>query len=364
MKQRQKLHQIRGRFLFSWRDSAVTLEILLAAYGVCSLLRNFGESSSYASLLFLLAVFLVARYTEGYFYGIAASLVGVLSVNYVFIYPYYSFNFTLAGYPMTMLCMLAVSLTTSALITRIKQSDQLKLAAEKEKMRGNLLRAVSHDLRTPLTSILGATSAVAENDLTLTHEERVRLLRGAQDDIEWLIRMVENLLAVTRIDADSPAQVIKTPEAAEEIVSETVAKFKKRFPGFSVSVRVPDALLMIQMDDMLIEQVLINLMENVVLHGETADRVELTVSRSGKCAVFEVRDNGVGIPPDKLPKILEGSMISAEEKQGDSKRNMGIGLSVCNAIVRAHGGSMFAENAPEGGAVIGFRLAIQEGEDG
>ena len=364
MSQRPKWKKIHCRPALTWKDVGLTVGILVAAYGVCVLLRNIDAESSYASLLYLLAVFLVARYTEGYLYGVVASLTGVLAVNYVFTYPYYRFNFTLAGYPLTMLCMLAVSLTTSALTTRIKQGDQLKLTAEKEKMRGNLLRAVSHDLRTPLTSILGATSAVAENDLTLTHEERVRLLRGAQDDIQWLIRMVENLLAVTRIDADRPAQVIKTPEAAEEIISETVAKFKKRFPDFAVSVRVPDALLMIPMDAMLIEQVLINLMENAVLHGETANKIELTVTRAGKRALFEVRDNGVGIPAEKLLHILEGSMMSADERQGDSKRNMGIGLSVCNAIVRAHGGAMYAKNAPEGGAVFWFELDVQEEKHG
>ena len=113
-------------------------------------------------------MFLISRFTGGYFYGIFAALVSVLAVNFLFTFPYFAFNFTIAGYPLTMLCMLAVSVITSAMTTQIKRQGDLRIEAEREKTRSNLLRAVSHDLRTPLTSILGASSAIADNDTVLT----------------------------------------------------------------------------------------------------------------------------------------------------------------------------------------------------
>ncbi|MEA4912052.1 MAG: DUF4118 domain-containing protein [Oscillospiraceae bacterium] len=341
-------------------DALKTAGLLLCAYGLCELLRNgAADASNYASLVFVLAVFLSARFTRGYWCGIAASVIGVLMVNFVFTYPYYRFNFTLTGYPLTILCMLAVSITTSALMTRTKQSEELRLEAEKEKMRGNLLRAVSHDLRTPLTSILGAASAVIENDAALTSEQRVTLLTGAQEDAQWLIRMVENLLAVTRIDTQGAAKIQKSPEPAEEVAADAVAKFKKRFSEDQIEVCVPDEYLLVPMDPILIEQVLQNLLENAVIHGK-GDHIRLCVTREADHALFEVRDNGCGIDPTRLAHIFDGSSMGGDGTQADNKRNMGIGLSVCNAIIQAHGGVLRAFNAQDGGAVFQFELALEE----
>ncbi len=345
------------------RDLGLTVGILIAACGLCFVLGKIDSNANYVSIVFVLAVFMCARFTEGYLCGILASIAGVLAVNYIFTYPYFRFNFTLSGYPLTILCMLAVSIATSALMTQVKQNERVKMEAEREKMRGNLLRAVSHDLRTPLTSILGATSAVIENDEALTSGERVALLRGAQQDAQWLIRMVENLLAVTRIDGDSRAKIVKTPEAAEEIVAEVVTKFKKRFPGSKLNVRVPDELLIIPMDAVLIEQVIFNLLENAVQHGKTTTCIDLSVSRRGRKAVFEVRDDGVGIDPRKIQGIFEGSVSGSGDAEGDGRRNMGIGLSVCNTIIQAHGGTLRARNSTSGGAVFRFELDAERAEE-
>lgn len=340
------------------RDVLVSLGICALTCAVCVPLSLIGDSNNYAPMIFVLSVFMTARFTVGYLCGIVMSLVDVLLVNFVFTYPYLSFNFTLTGYPISIISMLGVSLATSALTTRAKQSEKIRLEAEREKTRSNLLRAVSHDLRTPLTSILGATSAVIENDENLSHEARVNLLRSAQDDAQWLIRIVENLLAVTRVDSGAN-RIVKAPEPAEEILAAAVQKFKKRFPEMQVLARAPEELLMVPMDSVLIEQVISNLLENAALHGKTADRVELSVRREDKTAVFEVRDNGVGVDADKLTDIMAGRSVSGGQDT-DSRRNMGIGLSVCHSIIKAHGDRLEAENAPDGGAVFRFRLALEE----
>ena len=243
--------------------------------------------------------------------------------------------------------------------TKIKEQERLRIESEKEKMRANLLRSVSHDIRTPLTSIMGATSAVLETP-DLSPEEQRAFLEDAREEAQWLIRLVENLLSITRMGDDN-AQLTKQEEAAEEILGETARKFRKRFPAIQITVSVPDELLLVPRDAILIEQVLSNLLENAATHGETTTKIQLSVRQEGKDAVFSVRDNGRGIPAKDLPRLFDGTLGRSETPSGDGKRNMGLGLSVCMAIVRAHGGSMQAQNTSDG-AEFSFRLPLSEKE--
>ncbi len=215
----------RDLFHLSLKDALVMLGCLTGAGLICALIRIFAHGGDYEPMLFILAVFLVARFTDGYLPGIISSFAAVLAVNYIFSYPYFHFDFTLAGYPLTILCTLAVSIITSAVLSRVKQSEAFRLQAEKEKTRSNLLRAISHDLRTPLTAISGAISTVVEQEDALTPSQKDALLTGAQQDVQWLIRMVENLLTVTRIDGDNAGSIAKVPESVEDIVSGAIRKF-------------------------------------------------------------------------------------------------------------------------------------------
>ena len=348
---------------FTWADTARTAAILAVATVLCAGLRRMDDGSIYVAELYLLAVFLIARFTNGFFYGIVASLLSVLAVNYIFTYPYLAFNFTIAGYPLTAVTMLVVSVVTSAMMTQIKRQGRLRIEAEREKTRGNLLRAVSHDLRTPLTSILGASSAIVDNDEQLEPRERQQLAREIRDDAQWLIRMVENLLSVTRMDdGGGRARITKQPEAAEEVVGATVVQLRKRFPDQTVRVSVPEELLMVPMDALLIEQVLLNLLENAVIHAKGATEIGLTVERRGSDGVFRIWDNGCGIDPQVLPQLFERTISHEEEGRGDRRRSLGIGLTVCGTIIRAHGGRITARNRPEGGAQVEFTLPLEEGQ--
>ena len=346
-------------FPFSRRDLLVSAIILSCAFGLCNLLRLAGSRDGFASPIFVLAVLLVSRLTTGYLFGLIASLLGVVCVNFVFTYPYWAVNFTLSGYPLTFLTFLVVSIMTGTLTAQAKQRERLRAENEKEKMRANLLRSVSHDIRTPLTAILGATSAVLENP-EMSPEDRSILLEDVRDDAQWLIRVVENLLSITRIGSDQ-ASIAKSPEAAEEVLGEAARKFRRRFPQVSVSVTAPESLLMVPMDPILIAQVLSNLLENAVLHGGTTTAISLSVQKEGDFARFSVRDNGRGIPESALPTLFDGTMKHSETPTSDGKRNMGLGLSVCLAIVRAHGGAMEARNL-ETGAEFSFRLPLNKEE--
>ena len=347
------------RFAFTWHDFGIFTLLLSFATILCYFLRTIDDSDVYVALIFELTVVLVSRFTDGYLFGLLSSVVGVVGINYIFTFPYYQLNFTISGYPLTFLVMLIVSVVVSTLTTQIKQQEKIRAEAEKEKMRGNLLRAVSHDIRTPLTSIVGGVSTLLDSGDQLNEATRTQLLENIRDESNWLVSVVENLLSVTRMTGEQ-TKIKKEMEAGEEVLSAAAMKIKKHYPDIDVSVHAPQELLMIPMDAILIEQVLINLMENAALHGGSTTRVELHLRREGDSALFEVADNGEGIAPDVLPLLFTGAVSSSADESADGKRNMGIGLSVCMTIVQAHGGAMAAENRALGGALFQFTLPLEE----
>jgi two-component system sensor histidine kinase KdpD len=237
------------------------------------------------------------------------------------------------------------------------EQRMILIQSEKEKMRSNLLRAISHDIRTPLTGILGASSAILENGDSIDKQTHDKLITNIKEDSQWLIRMVENLLSVTRIK-DGDTSVAKTPEAAEEIIAEAVSHIRSRFPDRKIEVKVPDELLMVPMDGTLIEQVLINLVENAIKHSPADSAVEVEVKLDQQNALFEVRDSGKGIAAEDFPYLFE-SYVPNGSRSADSSRGMGVGLSICASIVKAHGGKLEAANRGEGGAVFLFRLPLE-----
>lgn len=343
---------------FSRRDLLTTALILLGATALCVFLRWVDLVDAFASMIYLLAVVLIARMTDGYLYDLLASAFGVIAVNYAFTKPYFAFNLSLSGYPLTFTCMLAVSIIVGTLTTRLKQQEKERYARQAEQMRANLLRAVSHDLRTPLTSIQGAATILSEQIDEMSPGHRTALLSQINEDSEWLIRMVENLLSVTRIN-DGETRVHKKVEAAEEIIAEAVRKFRTRFPHLPVEIKLPDDLLLVPMDPILIEQVITNLLENAAYHADGATRISVRLHQEKDSAIFEISDDGRGIDPAVLPLLFTG-MHQSNAPVSDSRKNMGIGLTVCHTIITAHGGVMTAENRPEGGALLRFTLPIKE----
>ena len=358
-----RLNILKGKFQLTWRNASIFILVFSSAIAICFLMQPASENDMYAQLIFILAVTIISLMTDGYFYGICGSVLAVIFVNYIFTYPYMAFNFTITGYPLTFMVMLIVSLIISTLTAGIKKQEKMRMENEREAIRANLLRAISHDLRTPLTSIVGATSAILDNYDSLTPETKRKLLGEVKEDAQWLIRMVENILSITRIGTDpSQANLVKRPEAVEEILSEVLEKFKKQYPDTEVSVRAPETLLIVPMDAMLIEQVIINIMENAVIHGVTTTEVSITAYQRNKEAVFEIRNNGNPISPDVLPWLAKENCFSPNDSQkAENKRNMGIGLSVCTSIIKAHGGILTVKNITDSdGAEFCFTLPMTE----
>lgn len=343
----------------TWKDSVTSLLVLTAAFFVCLFLHSLPVSEGLMGMVLVLAVFLVSLVTEGYFYGVAASFLAVLMDNFAFTFPFFAFDFLTVENLVSATVMLIVAVMTCTLTTKIKIQQAIKTEAEKEKMRANLLRAVSHDLRTPLTTIYGACGLLRENYDALPREQQMKLLGQVQEDSESLIHMVENLLMITKANTES-VHLEKTETVLEELIDSTLVKFKKHYPEQEVQTAIPEDFISIPMDAMLIQQVLLNLLENAVMHAKGMRNLSLTVMLKGKRAVFCVRDDGCGLPKEREENLFSG-YGETENLSPDSRRaGMGIGLSVCASIIKAHDGEIWGGNHKAGGTEICFALELED----
>ncbi len=344
------------------KDIAFTTIILSVTFVVCLLIERLFEIHTTIPALFSLAVFLISRYTESYIYGVAAAMIGMLAVNFAFTFPYFKFNFIIIENFVSAIVMLVISMMTSVLTTELKRQEKMRVETEKEKMRANLLRAISHDLRTPLTTIYGSSSAMVENVESISKEQMAELADGIREDSQWLIGMVENLLSVTKIDSGD-VKLIKTPVVLEELIDSVLVRFKKRYPNQEVTIEIPDEFIAIPMDAVLMTQVIVNMLENAVQHAKGMQHLILRVVAAGDEAVFEIIDDGCGIPKDRMDRIFTGYFSTENLPADNQKRNMGIGLSVCASVIKAHEGKIMVENLKEGGCCFRFTLKMEEETD-
>lgn len=344
------------------RDTLITFTILGLCFGASILMQDYFDIPEQVTTTFAFGIFLISLLTDGYLYGLGGALASVLLINYAFTFPFFAVNFIIPSNFFSAVVMTVISVLTSALTTKLKRAEAMKAESEKERMRANLLRAISHDLRTPLTAIYGSSTVLRENGENLSAEQKDKMLRGIQEDSQWLVQMVENLLSVTRIDSGY-VQITKIPTALDELIDSVIVKFRSRYPRQKIILEMPDDLVIIPMDALLIQQVLINILENAVLHGGEITRIVLGVTEADGQAVFEIADDGCGIAEDRLPHIFTGLYEAKNGSVDTAKRNAGIGLSVCATIIRAHGGTIHAENAATGGAVFRFTLKTEDSTD-
>lgn len=335
------------------KDILITVIILVSAFFISVVFQNIFEIDEHISTLFAFAVFLISLFTNGYIYGITSAFIGTLAINYAFTFPYLAFNFTIPVNLISAIVMVTIALLTGALTTKIKRQEAIKAESEKERMRANLLRAVSHDIRTPLTTIYGSASTLIENEC-LTEKQKSKILDGIKQDSIWLVRMVENLLSVTKIDSGR-VKIHKTPTVVDELVDSVIVKFNKRYPDQPIVCSLPDDILVVPMDALLIEQVIVNLLENSVIHGKDFTKIQLRITKKAQTAIFEIEDDGCGIAEEKMSKLFDGYFETDNEVADSKKKNAGIGLSVCATIIRAHNGEITATNLEKG---ILFRFSL------
>ena len=241
-----------------------------------------------------------------------------------------------------------------------EEAQQAQVDVEAERLRNALLSSVSHDLRTPLTAISGAASTLLESE-SLDSATRHELVQSIYDEADRLNRLVRNLLDMTRLEAGT-VQVHKEWQLIEEVIGVALARLEKQLADRPVHTDLPPDLPPAPFDAALIEQVLINLLENALKYTPPGSAIDISAHVVGPELVIAVGDHGHGLPPGDLERVFEkfyrGKRYRAEAS--GSERGTGLGLTICRGIIQAHGGRIWAENQPEGGAIFRFSLPLGE----
>ncbi len=239
-----------------------------------------------------------------------------------------------------------------------REKEAAAVWAEREQLRANLLRTISHDLRTPLTTISGNASSLLYNGADFDIETRNRLYSDIYEDSIWLINLVENLLSATRIE-DGRMTLRTSTELVSDIVEEALHHVERKMKEHSVSVIYQDELLLVKADAKLIVQVLVNLLDNAVKYTPSGSKIILETRKKDGMAEILISDNGDGIPDEEKNKIFE-KFYCGGKKIADKRRSLGLGLYLCKAIVNAHGGTIYVTDAKPSGAVFGITLPLEE----
>lgn len=241
-------------------------------------------------------------------------------------------------------------------VSRAKQ--KIEETARQEALRANLLRAISHDLRTPLTSISGNAAILMESGEALESAKRQKLYGSIYDDSLWLIHLVENLLSITRIE-NGAIHLHLQPELLDEVFGEALNHLDRGAAQHTITLLPGDDLLMADMDAQLIVQVVVNLLNNAVKYTPNGSHITLSAQKDGALVRVEVGDDGPGVPDAAKAQLFE-MFYTANNTRGDGRRGLGLGLSLCRAIVTAHGGSItVSDNHPQG-TIFAFTLRASE----
>ena len=239
-----------------------------------------------------------------------------------------------------------------------QEKHRVEEQAQQEALRANLLRAISHDLRTPLTAISGNAGILMENASVLDAAKRRQLYTSIYDDSMWLANLVENLLSVSRIE-NGTIRLKMEPELLEEVFQEALTHLDRKAKEHTITVELPDDMFMAKMDARLIVQVVINIVNNAIKYTPPASHVQVSARKRGESVEVRIADDGPGISDEAKAKLFD-MFYTANNARGDGRRGLGLGLSLCRSIVQAHGGSITVEDNYPKGAIFSFTLPLAE----
>ena len=239
-----------------------------------------------------------------------------------------------------------------------KEKELAAVLAENEQLRANLLRAISHDLRTPLTAISGNASNLISNASSFDEQTKLSIYNDIYNDSMWLINLVENLLSITRLE-EGRMNLNFTAELIDEVVAEAVKHVHMRQGGQKITVVHKDEFLLAKMDTRLIIQVIINILDNAIKYTPKDSMITITTEKQKDKAIISIADNGAGIP-DELKERVFDMFYTGANKMADSRRSIGLGLALCKSIISVHGGEIFVKDNVPSGAIFTFTLPIGE----
>ncbi len=242
-----------------------------------------------------------------------------------------------------------------------QKQEETQIQIQRERLRTDMLRTISHDLRTPLTGIMGSASTVVDNFDSVSDDIKKNFLKNIYDDASWLSDLVENVLNMTRFD-EGKIKLNIGQEAAEEIVAEAVGHVRRHADGHKLTTIIPSEIILLVADGVLITQVLVNLLDNAINYTPDGSEITVLIGRVEDQVVFEVSDNGPGISKEDLPHIFE-RLYTRHSKAYGSRRGFGLGLSLCKSIVEAHGGTIAIKNIEPHGTSVTISIPAKEDKD-
>lgn len=344
------------------RDGGRAAGILIAATLVGLLFSGLKIPEANIIAVYILGVLIISIITSSWMYSFLASVISVLAFNFLFTVPRFTLRAYDPSYPVTFGIMFLVALITGSLASRMKEyareSAQAAMQIEKEQLRADLLRSISHDLRTPLTSISGNASNLLSNENEFSQETRMQIYGDIYDDSMWLIKLVENLLSVTRIE-DGRMDLRMSAELMDEVIAEAMRHTDRNRDGRKIEVSSDEEFILGKMDARLIVQVVINLVDNAVKYTPEGAQIRIHTGKKDGMVVVSVSDTGPGIPDEQKSKVFD-MFYTETNRAADGRRSLGLGLGLCRSIIRAHGGEIWVSDNKPQGAVFTFTLPAEE----
>lgn len=289
--------------------------------------------------------------------AVFTALGGVLAFDFLLLPPTDSFGAHDLKGVLTVLLLLSVTGVIAVLTDQLRrQAEKAKRQADIERLRNALLSALSHDLKTPLTAIVGASAALREG--RLDERERLEFTTMVALEAERLNRLVCNLLELTRLESGN-VTVKRVPQAIDEVIGSSLYRLESQLKGRRIETKVPEDVPLASFDPVLLEQVFTNLLENAVKYTPEGSPIDISVRRDGSWIVVDVADRGPGVPAGEEEKVFE--RLYRGEGDRRAAGGVGLGLTICRAIVTAHDGKIWLENRPGGGAI--FRFTLPAGDD-
>lgn len=344
------------------RDGGRAAGILIAATLVGLLFSGLKIPEANIIAVYILGVLIISIITSSWMYSFLASVISVLAFNFLFTIPRFTLRAYDPSYPVTFGIMFLVALITGSLASRMKEyareSAQAAMQIEKEQLRADLLRSISHDLRTPLTSISGNASNLLSNENEFSQETRMQIYGDIYDDSMWLIKLVENLLSVTRIE-DGRMDLRMSAELMDEVIAEAMRHTDRNRDGRKIEVSSDEEFILGKMDARLIVQVVINLVDNAVKYTPEGAQIRIHTGKKDGMVVVSVSDTGPGIPDEQKSKVFD-MFYTGTNRAADGRRSLGLGLGLCRSIIRVHGGEIWVSDNKPQGAVFTFTLPAEE----
>lgn len=352
-----------------------TMAIVLTATLSALLLSSVGVRQDVLLMTYMISVIVCASTTHDYRYCTLTALLSAICYNYFFTEPFMSIRIQEKNDSFILLFFLITAVISSTITAQLVQASQKSLESDLKarqlyyqrerarseaklaQVKSSLLRSIGHDLRTPLTGILCGSNYLTEHCETMNTDEIRKMSSDIGEQAEWLIGMVENILYMTRIDAQS-----LDPEYQPEVVDDVLEEAVRRVPGLKsrpFTLRLPEQVEIVPMDGKMIVQVLSNLLDNAVFHTPPGTAISLTARKHPDGICFTVEDAGEGIPLSQRPVIFD-EFVTSKKGSIDGRRGTGLGLAICRAAVEAHHSTLIVGDSPMGGALFSFTLPTEE----